>query len=293
LIERFHETLFAHWGQWFSVEETLFEVRTDHQHLVIFRNGEFGRVMALDGVIQTTERDEFVYHEMLAHTPILAHGKVTRVLIVGGGDGGMLREVLRHPGILHVTQVEIDAAVIEMSRKYLPKHSAGAYDDPRVNIVIDDGLRYVAESDDPGFDVVISDSTDPIGPGEALYTPEFYAGCKRMLNTGGVLVTQNGNAFVQTDEAVATAALTARLFDDAGFYVAPVPTYVGGFMAFGWATDDRDLRYVTVPELERRYQAAGLDTRFYSPAMHRSAFALPRYLEQAVAAVGATTRFER
>ena len=124
----------------------------------------------------------------------------------------------------------------------LESDAAGAYDDPRVNIVIDDGLRYVAESDDPGFDVVISDSTDPIGPGEALYTPEFYAGCKRMLNTGGVLVTQNGNAFVQTDEAVATAALTARLFDDARFYVAPVPTYVGGFMAFGWATDDRDLR---------------------------------------------------
>ena len=113
-----------------------------------------------------------------------------------------------------------------------------------------------------------------------------------MLAPGGVLVTQNGNAFVQTDEAVATARLTAKLFADAGFYVAPVPTYIGGFMAFGWATDDERLRFVGVPELTRRYEAAGLDTRFYSPALHRSAFALPRYLEQAVAAVGANTRFE-
>lgn len=289
-MERFDETLFPHWGQWFTVDKVLFEVGTGQQQLVIFENRQFGRVMALDGVIQTTERDEFVYHEMLAHLPILAHGNVRRVLIVGGGDGGMLREVLRHPGITHVTQVEIDAAVIEMSKQHLPGHSAGAYDDPRAHIVIDDGLRYVQTSDDAAFDVVISDSTDPIGPGEALYTPEFYAGCRRMLNAGGVLVTQNGNIFGQMDEVVSTVRLTAKLFEDAGFYVAAVPTYIGGAMAFGWATDDVELRLTPLDVLERRYAGAGLDTRFYSPAVHRAAFALPRYLEQAVAAAGADTR---
>lgn len=289
-MERFDETLFPHWGQWFTVDKVLFEMGTGQQQLVIFENRQFGRVMALDGVIQTTERDEFVYHEMLAHLPILAHGNVRRVLIVGGGDGGMLREVLRHPGITHVTQVEIDAAVIEMSKQHLPGHSAGAYDDPRVHIVIDDGLRYVQNSDDAAFDVVISDSTDPIGPGEALYTPEFYAGCRRMLNAGGVLVTQNGNIFGQMDEVVSTVRLTAKLFEDAGFYVAAVPTYIGGAMAFGWATDDVELRLTPLDVLERRYAGAGLDTRFYSPAVHRAAFALPRYLEQAVAAAGADTR---
>lgn len=289
-MERFDETLFPHWGQWFTVDKVLFEVGTGQQQLVIFENRQFGRVMALDGVIQTTERDEFVYHEMLAHLPILAHGNVRRVLIVGGGDGGMLREVLRHPGITHVTQVEIDAAVIEMSKQHLPGHSAGAYDDPRAHIVIDDGLRYVQTSDDAAFDVVISDSTDPIGPGEALYTPEFYAGCRRMLNAGGVLVMQNGNIFGQMDEVVSTVRLTAKLFEDAGFYVAAVPTYIGGAMAFGWATDDVQLRLTPLDVLERRYAGAGLDTRFYSPAVHRAAFALPRYLEQAVAAAGADTR---
>ena len=289
-MERFDETLFPHWGQWFTVDKVLFEVGTGQQQLVIFENRQFGRVMALDGVIQTTERDEFVYHEMLAHLPILAHGNVRRVLIVGGGDGGMLREVLRHPGITHVTQVEIDAAVIEMSKQHLPGHSAGAYDDPRAHIVIDDGLRYVQTSDDAAFDVVISDSTDPIGPGEALYTPEFYAGCRRMLNAGGVLVTQNGNIFGQMDEVVSTVRLTAKLFEDAGFYVAAVPTYIGGAMAFGWATDDVELRLTPLDVLERRYAGAGLDTRFYSPAVHRAAFALPRYLQQAVAAAGADTR---
>ena len=287
-MERFHETLYPHWGQWFGVDEVLFEVRTEHQHLVIFENAAFGRVLALDGVIQTTERDEFIYHEMLAHVPLLAHGSARRVLIVGGGDGGMLREVLRHPGVEQVTQVEIDAAVIEMCNQHLPHHSAGAFDDARAHIVIDDGLRYVAQTDQR-FDVVISDSTDPIGPGEALYTPAFYQGCRRVLNPGGVLVTQNGNAFLQTDEAVATAKLIAPMFEDAGFYVAAVPTYAGGCMAFGWATDDRSLRHVSVPELERRYAAAGLDTRFYCPAVHRAAFALPRYLERALAAAGATT----
>src|SRR5690554_3464968 len=131
---RWTETLYPGYGQSFSVDEVLFEHKTEHQHLLIFQNQRFGRVMALDGVVQTTERDEFIYHEMLTHVPIVAHGNVRRVLIIGGGDGGILREVCRHAGIEHITQVEIDASVIEMARKYLPDHSAGAFDDTRANI---------------------------------------------------------------------------------------------------------------------------------------------------------------
>jgi len=268
------------WTQRFVVDEILYRNRTEHQDLVIFRNGEFGRVMALDGVVQTTEGDEFVYHEMLAHVPILAHGQVERVLIIGGGDGGMLREVLRHPSVRHVTQVEIDAEVIETCKRYLPGHSQGAFDDPRAEIVIDDGVRYVAETSDR-FDVVISDSTDPIGPGEALYTGEFYAGCKHCLREGGVLVTQNGNVFTQLDEVRTTAGRLGPLFSDVSFYTAAVPTYIGGVMAFAWATDDGTLRQVPVETLESRYARSGLDTRYYTPAVHKAAFALPRFMLEA------------
>lgn len=276
-MSEFNETLYDAWGQRFTVDEVYFEHRTEHQHLVIFHNALFGRVMALDGVIQTTERDEFVYHEMLAHVPILAHGRAERVLIVGGGDGGMLREVTRHASVRSITQVEIDRAVVEMSREYLPSHSQGAFDDPRLELVIADGLDYVRQTD-ARFDVIISDSTDPIGPGEVLFSEDFYAACQRRLNPGGVLVTQNGVAFMQPDEIRATAARLRGLFADWHFYCAAVPTYVGGVMAFAWASDDAGLRQQPLSVLRERFEAAAIDTRYYTPDIHRAAFALPRYL---------------
>ena len=253
----------------------------EHQHLVIFKNAEYGRVMALDGIIQTTERDEFIYHEMLAHVPILAHGNARRVLIVGGGDGGMLREVLRHKSVEHVTQVEIDKQVIDMCKRYLPNHSQGAFDDARVNIVIDDGVEYVNNSDDT-FDVIISDSTDPIGPGEALYTSRFYSGCRRCLREGGVLVTQNGCTFGQLPEVTTTAKRLQALFADYTFYSAAIPTYIGGIMVFAWATNDSSLRQTSVDVLRERFAKSGLKTRYYTPDVHQAAFALPQYVAEAI-----------
>lgn len=183
LDNHYLETLYEGYGQRFRMDKLLHEVRTDHQHLVIFENPVMGRVMALDGVIQTTEADEFIYHEMLTHVPILAHGAVKRVLIIGGGDGGMLREVSKHIGIEHITMVEIDGTVVDMCKEFLPNHSKGAYDDPRLNLVIDDGMRFVATTEEK-FDVIISDSTDPIGPGEVLFSENFYQACHRCLNEG-------------------------------------------------------------------------------------------------------------
>lgn len=269
------------WTQRFTVDEVLYRHRTEHQDLVIFRNSEFGRVMALDGVVQTTEGDEFVYHEMLAHVPILAHGRARRVLIIGGGDGAMLREVLRHESVTHVTQVEIDAQVIETCKRYLPGHSRGAFDDARVELVIDDGCHYAANAD-AYFDVIISDSTDPVGPGEALYSQDFYAACRARLDTGGVLVAQNGNLFTQLDEIETSAARLAPLFADVAFYSAAVPTYIGGAMAFAWASDDPALRRVSRDELAARCAASGITTRYYTPAVHQAAFALPRFVQDAV-----------
>lgn len=273
----FEETLHPAWSHRLAVDQILFERRTEHQHLVIFRNTLFGRVMALDGLVQTTEGDEFIYHEMLANVPILAHGRAERVLIVGGGDGGMLREVSRHASVRHVVQVEIDRAVVELCREYLPNHSAGAYDDPRLELVIGDGMDYVRHATER-FDVIIADSTDPVGPGEALFREDFYAACRRCLTPGGVLVTQSGVPFTQHDELANTARRLQAVFADQHFYTAAVPSYVGGVMAFAWASDDPQLRRTPLEVLEQRFRESAITTRYYTPEVHRAAFALPRFL---------------
>lgn len=277
----YSETLHKGYGQAFDVEEVLFEQQTDSWHLIIFRNPVYGTVMALDGIIQTTERDEFVYHEMLTHVPILAHGNAKRVLIIGGGDGGILREVCRHQSVEHVTQVEIDQAVIDMCKEYLPNHSAGAFDDPRANIVIADGVEYVTLTDEK-FDVIISDCTDPVGPGEVLFSSRFYEGCKNLLNEGGVFVAQNGVPFLQQDEVITTRRRLSPYFKDQSFYAAAVPTYIGGVMTLAWGSDNEGLRQLALPELEKRFAASGIKTRYYNPQVHQGSFGLPQYLLDAL-----------
>ena len=279
------ETLHPGIRQSLRADRILHQEKTEHQDLVIFENPDFGRVMMLDGVVQTTEGDEYIYHEMLAHPPILAlkaaGSTCENVLIVGGGDGGCLREVLRHPG-MEATLVEIDASVIDTCRTYLPNHSAGAFDNHRAGIVISDGARFVAETDER-FDVVIVDSTDPIGPGAVLFTEEFYSDCKRCLADGGILITQNGVPFLQGGELTASYRHLTKLFQDATFYVMPVPTYNGGFMALGWATDNRDLHATPVARIAEQYDRAGLETRYFNPEIFSAAFALPNDIRRLMA----------
>ena len=282
MMKVFNETLYDAFGQTFRIDKVYFESKTEHQHLMIFHNAALGRVMVLDGVVQTTEKDEFVYHEMLAHVPLLAHGYARQVLIVGGGDGGMLREVLKHQAIERVTMVEIDHAVIDMAKTYFPKHSQGAFDNPRANIIIADGMDFVRETEQT-FDVVISDSTDPIGPGEILFSDNFYAQCKRILNPGGILVTQNGVAFFQLEEVQTTARRMSRYFSDTTFYSAAVPTYYGGIMTFAWGSNELAMRDIDVDTLNQRYDASGIDTLYYTPDIHKASFALPKYVVDAIA----------
>lgn len=275
-----HETLYPTAGQFFKPGNVLYHEKTPYQNLIIFENDIMGRIMALDGVVQTTERDEFVYHEMMAHVPILAHGQVKSVLIVGGGDGGMLREVCKHQGIEQITMVEIDAKTIEVCSTYLPGHNAGAFDDPRLNLVIDDGVNFV-NTTNKRFDVIISDCTDPIGPGEALYTSHFYEGCKKCLKPGGVFVAQNGVCLLQQEEIVDTYNKLSSYFEDVGFYQTAIPTYYGGTMAFAWATDNEALRHLAAKEIEQRFQRAQLkahfNCRYYNAAIHAASFAMPQY----------------
>ena len=273
-MEFFEEMLHDEIGQRLKVSKVLYHDKTDHQDLIIFENPRFGRVMALDGVVQTTEGDEYIYHEMLTHVPVLAHGAAKHVLIIGGGDGGMAREVLKHKDI-QLTMVELDRGVVDFCAEFLPNHNAGAFQDDRFELVITDGCKFVKETDRK-WDVIIIDSTDPIGPGEVLFTQEFYGDCKSCLTEGGILVTQNGVPAVQPSEVTDSYQRLGAHFADVSFYLGTVPTYQGGPMAFGWATDNADLRHQDAADIAGRFETAGIETRYYTPEVHKAAFALPR-----------------
>jgi spermidine synthase len=273
----FQEKLYTDVRQAYLIKQVFYREKTEHQDLIIFENPVYGRVLALDNIVQVTEKDEYVYHEMMTHVPILAHGKAKRVLIIGGGDGGILREALKHK-VERVTMVEIDRAVVDMCVKYMPSIPGKAFQDKRTDLVITDGARFVAETKDR-YDVIIVDSTDPIGPGEVLFTEEFYRNCRRCLTTGGILVNQNGVPFMQGDEVTMTYRRRRRFFKDTGFYAAAIPSYYGGFMALGWASPNPRARAVPVATLRKRFQAARLKTKYYTPEIHAACFALPRFVQ--------------
>lgn len=274
----FSETLHPDCRQRLRVGRVLHQSRTAFQDVLVFETPAFGRVLALDGIIQTTEGDEFCYHEMLAHAPILAHGAARSVLVVGGGDGGTLREVLRHGSVERATMVEIDRGVIDACRAWLPGLGAGAFDDPRAEVIVGDGAAFVAGTD-RRFDVVIVDSTDPRGPSLPLFSDEFCRNCRAVLTEDGVVVCQTGVSFQQEDEARGTWRRLRRAFADAALYVTHVPTYGFGYMILGWGARSARARATGPAALRRRFEAAGIATRYYTPDVHAGAFRLPAYIE--------------
>jgi spermidine synthase len=278
------ETLFDELGfrMTFAVDKVLYEVQTEHQHLVLFEHQFFGKMLMLDGATQISKKDEFIYQEMMSHVPLFAHGKAEDVLIIGGGDCGIAEEVLKHRTVKRLTQVEIDPAVIEFAKEHFPEFTKPVFADRRFESVIDDGAKYVAATD-RRFDVIIVDSTDPIGPGKILFGAKFYAGCRRCMKPGGVLATQNGVPFFQNNELTTTMLRFRRLFADASCYVAAIPVYVGGHMALGIASDDKQVRRHSVATIARRYRKAGsFKTKYWTPEVHVAAFAQPRFIAQLV-----------
>jgi spermidine synthase len=270
----------------YEVERVLYETQTEHQHLVLFEHKFFGKMLMLDGATQVTTRDEFIYHEMMTHVPILAHGSAREVLIVGGGDCGIAEEVLKHRSVARLTQVEIDASVVEFSKQHFPEFTRPVIGNRRFDLVIDDGMNYVAKTD-RRFDVIIVDSTDPQGPGKVLFSRKFYAACKRCLRKGGVMVTQNGVPIFQAGELRSGIAKFRRLFADGTCYVAAIPTYIGGHMAMGWATDNSRLRQLPAATIAARYRKAGsFPTKYWTPQVHVAAFALPRFIAETAAKAG-------
>jgi spermidine synthase len=275
-----NETLYADWGQRFLVKQELARVQSDFQDIVIFDSFSHGRVMVLDGCIQITERDEFVYQEMLAHVPLLAHGEAKHILIIGAGDGGVLRRVLQHSGVQRAVMVEIDGEVIRLSKEFLPSIGGTAWTDSRAEIIVGDGIDYVKRAPAASVDVIIVDSTDPIGVGEVLFTDDFYANCARILTARGLVVNQCGVPFMQADELRETSLRRQKFFPHVSAYVASVPTYVGGLMTLGIAAKSHDIGRQTAADIRARAEAAGVlgTTAYWTPEIHVGSFHLPPYI---------------
>ncbi len=274
------ETFNPHFRCALEADAVLYEGHTGFQDLIIFENKTFGRVMMLDGVIQLTERDEFIYHEMMVHVPLFSLGNAETVLIIGGGDGGVLREVLRHRSVKRVVHCEIDGAVIEMSRKYLPGISQGAFDDPRLELMIGDGIKFVKETN-RRFDAIIVDSTEPIGPAKVLFTEDFFSACRKSLAPRSVFIGQNGLPFLYPEHLAESGQILRKLYTDAACFLCCQPTYFGGPFALAWAGNDPKVRAVSKATLAKRYAASGIATRYYNPEVHSSAFILPNYIAAA------------
>ncbi len=277
-----NETLYPDWGQRFLVKRELARVQSAFQDIMVFESDTHGRVMLLDGVVQITERDEFVYQEMLTHVPLLAHGAAHDVLIIGAGDGGVLRRVLQHSTV-DARGDGGDRRRGDPAREGVParhrrrrvERSARAGDRRRRHRLCAHARRM------PAFDVIIVDSTDPIGVGEVLFTDEFYQNAARILTAGGLIVNQCGVPFMQADELRETSGAARKFFPHVGAYVAAVPTYVGGFMTLGFAAkqpglDERGRRCRSATA-QRRRGCSGI-TEYWTPQVHASAFHLPPYI---------------
>ena len=275
------ETFNPHFRCALEADTVLYEGNTGFQDLIIFDNKTFGRVMMLDGVIQLTDKDEFIYHEMMAHVPLFGLDRPQTVLIIGGGDGGVLREMLKHRGVQSVVHCEIDKAVVDLSLKFFPGISQGAFDDPRVELIIGDGIKFVNETE-RRFDVIIVDSTEPIGPAKVLFTEEFFGACQRCLTPSGVFIGQNGLPFLYPEHLADSGRILRAMFADAGCFMCTQPTYFGGPFALAWGSNDMKTRTeASAAAVAQRYAASGIKTRYYNPDVHIASFVLPNYISDA------------
>ncbi len=258
------------------VDKQLYSGKSEFQRIDVFESPEFGRFLTLDGYMMLTEKDEFIYHEMITHVPMAVHPNVKKVLVIGAGDGGVVRELVRYPEIESIDMVEIDPLVVEVCKKFLPQ-TACRFDDPRLTVHYEDGLRFVRFKENE-YDLIIVDSTDPFGPGEGLFTKEFYGNCFKALKADGILINQHESPFYPEDAAACQRAHKniVETFPIAKVYQAHIPTYPSGHWLFGFASK----KYHPLKDLnETRWNMRSLTCRYYTTTLHKGAFYIPAYVE--------------
>lgn len=262
-----------------KVNKQLYSGQSEFQRIDVFESEEFGTFFTLDGLMMATEKDEFIYHDMIVHVPMATNPDIKNVLVIGGGDGGTVRELTRYETIESIHMVEIDKLVVDVCRKYLPQTSC-KLDDPRVKLFFEDGLKYVRTKENT-YDLIIVDSTDPFGPGEGLFTREFYGNCFKALNENGILVNQHESPYYEDDaRAMKRAHKRIReLFPVCRVYQAHIPTYPSGHWLFGFASKKFDPLQFD----EKAWNELGLATKYYNTEIHKGSFALPNYVLEMLA----------
>lgn len=270
----FTEKQTEHFGITAKIKRTLHTEQTEFQKLDMIETEEFGNMLILDGMVMTTEKDEFVYHEMVAHVPLFTHPKPTRVLVVGGGDGGVIREVLKHPSVEKAVLVDIDGKVIEYSKQFLPS-IAGELDNPRVEVQVDDGFMHIAKSENE-YDVIMVDSTEPVGPAVNLFTKGFYEGISKALKEDGVFVAQTDNPWFHSELITNVFRDVKETFPITRLYTANIPTYPSGL----WTFTIGSKKYDPLEVEEARFH--DIETKYYTKELHKAAFVLPRFVSELI-----------
>lgn len=266
------------------VERTLHVEKTPYQDLAVFETSHCGRVLTLDGIIQVTDADEFMYHEMLVHVPMLTHPHPERVLVVGGGDGGSSREILKHPSVVSLEVAELDERVVEASKSFFPALSAG-FSDPKVSITFGDGTQYI-KGKESFYDVVIVDAPDPIGMARALFEKEFYSDIHRALKSDGILCAQTESPIINGDVVLRVYGALSALFPVTRLYLGSTPTYQSGLWCYTLASKRYDpLDPGRLADVRRRSSASGLSTRYWTPEVHAASFALPKFVKDLLSQV--------
>ncbi len=260
-----------------KIEKQLHSEKSDYQDISVCKSYEFGKFLTLDGVMMMTEKDEFVYHEMMVHVPMAVNPDIKTVLVIGAGDGGILRELGKYPQIEKIDLVEIDERVIEVCKEFLPQTACG-FENPKATIHIEDGLKFIRHTANK-YDLIIVDSTDPSGPGEVLFTKEFYGNCYSALTDSGIMVNQHESPFYEED-AIATGRAHKRIsscFPIATVYQAHIPTYPSGHWLFGYASKTL---HPTGDMCAEKWNSLDIETRYYSSRLHAGCFCLPKYVEE-------------
>ena len=273
----YDETFDNHTRFGLRVKETLFCGQSPYQRIEVLDTVSFGRVLVLDRVFMTSEYDEFLYHEMLAHPALTTAPSIERVLVIGGGDGGTVREVLRHPEVKRCVMIEIDQMVVDVCKAHLPGIGT-AWDDPRLDLRFIDGIEYVKTSDDDKYDVILLDGTDPVGPGAVLFDETFYQDCKRMLTPDGVMALQSESPLLMMDVFVETQHKLRKLFLEVHPYMGPVPLYGTGTWSWTWCSDTGE----PLRAISERQDSIVEGCRAYNPELHQAVFALPNYVKRAL-----------
>jgi spermidine synthase len=281
MVQRLDELLSATSGVYFDAERVLASHQSAYQRIEIFETPDLGRLMRIDGANMTSDRDEFFYHEALVHPAACAHPAPQRVLIVGGGDGGSSEEALKHSSVALCRMCELDQAVVDMSREWLPQVHKGVFDNPRLHVQIGDGMAYLANpvrDADDRFDLIYLDLTDPVGPAEALYAPPFFADCKRALNDGGALTLHIGSPFSHTQRVQQSMRHLRQLFKVVTPYFVHIPIY-GATWGFAVASDVIDISKVAAEEVDARLASRQVAHRqLYTGAVHHAMLTLPPYI---------------